>query len=1689
MSSTLTPKNLNGAASGPSVHPVHTGPSLSPDRYRLSEAELKKLEERFHARHQLYTRLATKHGTPPKKGNWSENARTVIAKRIVVKDKDGNPSETPEEMAWRVALAAACAEADFLAGVADSVVEQRILDVARQFYDLMVEQRAFPNSPTLTNAGKPDLLSLAACFVLPVEDSLDKIFDTVKHTALIHKSGGGCVDGRAKVFTTFCGVEDFAVLYQRLRATGREPVAQGNGLAMDVRDLNIRTLSQNPDTGRFEMGRISHVWSFDVPREQQRQVVTGHGSVITSEWHPFMVLQGGRLVEKRADELKPGDILLRSNRSAQDSWPITEEKEVAGRRLTPDLAWLLGYFQGDGSLGQARIGNPKTRRYGEDTIAWVQDALGITPGPKHIMTVPDYIYKSPLSVIRAYLAGLVDSDGTVDSRGRVSVTMAEEALTRGVYHLADLLGFEPAWRERAPHGKGRVPVYQVTLSSLDKISALRSFLLPELTDGIKKERLAQVVADRTFSTYERIPLSFDELAPLLEAAGVATVSTAIHRGPVSVGGESFWLANFKESRGIGRHNLRRLVGALRRVLGDSPTLDLFESVAENATVVTDVRIPEEKADLYDFTVEGHSTYVASGGEFISIHNTGFNFSYLRPKGARVGSTGGVSSGPVSFMNVIGAATESVKQGGCVAPDTLVSSNRGIVPIRELGPEDAQADSWHAHTEPLVVSTDDGPRSSDEFYNHGVARVRHIQTKSGYHLTATPEHRIRVIDEEGRYVWRHLADLKPGDWAVLQKGHMQEPADLSLPPLAREPHFNATPVTLPKEASEQLGEFIGYVIGDGAFNQYNPGATTGRLILTVADKQPDVAHWVVRTSRKLFGITPLREKKENDGSTNYFLNATTLVSWLRQLGVSKESADTAQVPDVVFRKGAAMARGFLRGLFTADGTVAKEGYPSLSSVSSGLIDDVQQLLLAVGVPSSVSTVTNRDGAFGNKPLHRLRITTRAGIETFAQQIGFIDAERNAVLNAQLQKAWEFNDVIPNQEKVVAAVYAGPGRGSRIAALAEKHEEIRNSPLAQFLTNDQFYDQIETIEEAESLTLDLSVPANNTYIANGFVSHNTRRGANMGMLRIDHPDILEFIESKRHGNRTQALTNFNISVLVPDSFMEKLKTGEDYELIHPKTGTNLDPDGRPLGTLNSREIWDKLVNGAWETGDPGVVFVDRLERDNPTPHIGKLECTNPCGEQPLLPFEACNLGSINVAKYVVPGQDGKMVFDLKRLAADSRTMVRFLDDVIQSSWYALPEIFDIVHGNRKIGVGVMGYGDALIDMEIPYDSEEALTVAEELMKTIHLATVEATRELAKERGAFPNFKGSVYERNGEPPRRNALTTTIAPTGTIGLLADAVCAGVEPLFAVAYMRTTADGIRLPYVHPRFEAVAKQEGWYSPELMEKIANVGHVRDLPEVPEKWQKVFVTAHEVTPEWHVRTQATFQKWTDNAVSKTVNFPNEAQPSDVERVYKLAYELNCKGVTIFRDGSLDTQVLTVGTKPAPTAVPIAAPSDMPTAGNGMQILPGSITRKMEIPDERSGFTKTLQTPLGKMHITVNEIAKGLPIEVFTTIGKAGSDITADAEAIGRLISLVLQLGGHISLVTHTLRGIGGASTVGFGPNRVTSMADAIAKFLEQKYLEEEEHGSGLSLGICPECGKAAVVPEAGCATCKECGWKAC
>ncbi len=573
--------------------------------------------------------------------------------------------------------------------------------------------------------------------------------------------------------------------------------------------------------------------------------------------------------------------------------------------------------------------------------------------------------------------------------------------------------------------------------------------------------------------------------------------------------------------------------------------------------------------------------------------------------------------------------------------------------------------------------------------------------------------------------------------------------------------------------------------------------------------------------------------------------------------------------------------------------------------------------------------------------------------------------------------------------------------------------------------------------------------------------TRRGANMAILRIDHPDIMEFIYCKQDKS---SLNNFNISVGITESFMQALHANQDFELLDPR-------DKTPVGKLNAAEVYKALVHQAWSSGDPGIVFLDRLNQDNPTPKIGEIESTNPCGEQPLLPMEACNLGSINLARFVVE-KEGRPTIDYPRLKKIVRASVQFLDDTIEMSKYPLPQIEKMVKGNRKIGLGVMGFADLLFQLNINYNSEEALAVAEEVMEFIQTESHRASIALAQDRGPFKNFAQSVFAGQNAHSLRNATTTTIAPTGTLSIIANC-SSGVEPLFALSFVRNVMDNDKLIEVNPHFEAVAKERGFFTKNLMDTIAQSGSIAHMQEIPEDVRKVFVTAHDISPEWHIRMQAAFQKHTDNAVSKTVNLPKEATEADVMNIYNMAYELGCKGVTIYRDGSKENQVLSFSSKNDPA-------------------VDSFLTAVRERPETLEGFTTKIRTGLGQLYITVTEL-DGQPFEVFATIGKSGRSTTAKTEAIGRLVSLALRSGVKVNKVVEQLKGIGGEHPIFQAGGLVLSIPDAIARVLEKRYMEDGQikkrgYGNSLLGETCPECGQTISFEE-GCMTCHFCGFTKC
>jgi len=573
---------------------------------------------------------------------------------------------------------------------------------------------------------------------------------------------------------------------------------------------------------------------------------------------------------------------------------------------------------------------------------------------------------------------------------------------------------------------------------------------------------------------------------------------------------------------------------------------------------------------------------------------------------------------------------------------------------------------------------------------------------------------------------------------------------------------------------------------------------------------------------------------------------------------------------------------------------------------------------------------------------------------------------------------------------------------------------------------------------------------------------RRGANMGILNVNHPDIMKFITSKEDPT---ALTNFNISVAVTAEFMEAVKADTDYNLINPRTKEAVDK-------LNAKEVFDKMVTMAWKTGDPGIVFIDRINQDNPTPQLGDIESTNPCGEQPLLPYESCNLGSINLSK-MLRTSNGTTEIDYVKLAETVKSAVRFLDNVIDVNQFPLPQIAEMTRKSRKIGLGVMGFADMLIQLGIPYNSEEALKVAEEVMAAIQTYATKASKELAEERGVFPAFEGSIYDRPDGPSVRNASRTTIAPTGTLSIIAGC-SSGIEPLFALSYTRHILDGAQLVEVNPYFEEAAKNGEFYSDELIKQLAAGTKLHDIEGIPDDIKQLFVTAHEITPAWHVRMQAAFQKSTNNAVSKTVNFPNEATMEDVATVYMLAYEEGVKGITIYRDRSRETQVLTTGKE--------------------KKVEEGAGLTPRKRAKLTTGVTEKVTTGCGTIYVTVNSDEQGI-CEVFSTLGKAGGCASAQLEATCRLISLALRSGIDVASAVKQLRGIRCPSIAWEEGKAVLSCADAIASVLEKHTGSDdnkpqfEDYGLAKNLaGQCPECGNLLVYQE-GCFICPTCGYTKC
>lgn len=1144
-----------------------------------------------------------------------------------------------------------------------------------------------------------------------------------------------------------------------------------------------------------------------------------------------------------------------------------------------------------------------------------------------------------------------------------------------------------------------------------------------------------------------------------------------------------------------------------RLVADSVD-DIWHAAADMATGL--LRGQDVLVDLSDLRAEG-TPVKGSGGT--SSGPSSFAVEVYDNFAIWAGLGGAEHAGPVATLRYIFAPTlRAIRQGGCLIPETLVNTSRGTLRLSEL--VEPYQYGWQDHN--LKVATDEGWRDSPRGFNNGNSETVIVELANGQLIQGTPRHRLKVMRPNGEREWVRLEDLRPDDHVIqVLDQHTGAPVSLRL---VERPHHNAYPIKQPEMLTERLAFFLGYLWGDGF-------VSTGRVGFAVAHGSPMMQE-APALFNELFDLEPSLEQKPNDASAVWVVKSAHLIAWLEANGLSKGRARNLELPKPIRMAPRPVVGAFLRGLFEADGSVT-HGYPTLGSASRRLIQDVAVMLAGLGIPSTQRGVVTRAERYSRNAAYHVRVSSSIGLARFVERIGAMPGSRFEACDAHVpdtkrEVSWHLPHAEALLEGALQALPSGAkgrpsshtylrksllrySRGERgLTAVAYRRlrgEERLNGLLPEF-AEDEYYVSVRSVSEGpRSLTLDLSVDGNKTYLANGIVSHNTRRGAGMATLSITHPDVQDFITAKDL-EREQAegdISTFNISVLVTDEFM--------------------------TASLDARQgVLMDIAQHAWATGEPGLIYIDRINQYNPMRAVlGDIKSTNPCGEIPLYPGEPCDLGAINLAAYVARPGEGTAGFDFEAFAADTRTCVRFLDNVLDVNVFALEDNRDMSMKLRRLGLGVMGLADALIRMGYAYDTDAGRQAVDEVISAMRDAATAASEDLATERGAFP-----LYDDSGlRTPRRNVAVLTVAPTGTTSMLMG-VSSGVEPVFApFIYRKIGTDYHAL--IHPLFQELLerhapaagyeKDGAWDWDKVVAQVqANHGSVQGLDFVPDDVRSVLICAHDIAAGDHVKMQGVVQRAFDggkdvaNSISKTINLVNEATASDVFDAYAEAFVSGCKGITVYRDGSRDFQVLSTSTTPKKTETDKAATAQISTSesshGGSTVTTPDSASSNaarraappqghydrlpgeplFDRPLRLSGFTDQvkLMLPSGEKRgffVTVNK-QDGLPTEVFIVSGKAGDEANADSEALGRVVSIALQYGVPAEALVKTLRGINGGMYGSYHGRMVASKADLLAVALETAGVENVlNHQKG-----CPDCG-APLRFEEGCQKCESCGYSKC
>src|SRR6266516_2886357 len=1071
---------------------------------------------------------------------------------------------------------------------------------------------------------------------------------------------------------------------------------------------------------------------------------------------------------------------------------------------------------------------------------------------------------------------------------------------------------------------------------------------------------------------------------------------------------------------------------------------------------------------------------------------GINLSSLRPRGSYIKTVNGTASGPCSWAQLYSVATgDVIQQGGCFGPNEHIATDKGLIPAKEL------ADRLDAG-EIIRSQTHKGLRPFTAVFRNGVKDLYEVTTSRGYRVRVTLDHKMGIL-RNGEIVTIPLREFEEGDEILLLLGEGVKDNEKFVP-LSSSPYNRSKmsttlneKVTLPTHLTPELAYLLGYFYGDGCVKQGKKVTWQDEkgISFAVSNTQPDVQSRLISLIKELFSIEP-RVNPGNGTCINVTAYSRLLVEWLQENGLLKQKSHAIRVPEAIFQSPSTVMGAFLGGYFDADGSDrgGKGGY-GFDSVSREMLEDVQLLLLANGIVSHIATQDRSKQ--GWLTIYRLIVTGAQFKERFSKLVSISinkDKQRKGIRSHHSNypmEVWKTLDIpsryrlsLFDSTKERVSHYALTRVRERVVAAGGAALVERLDALLGVLP-----DAIVSINPlGPSEVYDFEVDEVHLLSGGGLYTSNSRRGALMLMLDDNHPDIEEFITVKRKPGQIE---HANLSVCISDKFMEAVKKDEDWQLVW---------NGEVKKTLKARYLWDLICKSAWESAEPGMVFMDRYNKLSNTWYYEDIRCVNPCGEQGLAAWGVCNLGALNLSSFVHNGQ-----MDWERLAETSKVAMRFLDNVIDANEYFIEENREAQLGTRRTGLGTMGLADALIKMRVAYGSEASVPLIERIYTTIRDASYEASSDIAVEKGSFPHFDQDKYlqgqfikrlpktiqKKIKEQGIRNAVLLTQAPTGTTSLLSG-VSSGIEPVYDFAMVRRDRTGEHILY-HPLLQA------WRD--------------EHPNQPTPGY--FVASNDLSPEEHVRVQATIQRYTDSSISKTVNAPNNHTVEDVQRLYRLAYEMDCKGITYYRDGSRDAVLTRVEDekKAAEQQAAQQAPMMEPITSlhQGLKARPAVV----------HGYTRNIKAPEGTINITVNSDEHG-PLEVFVNVGKAGSDIAALAEELGRLISFTLRILSPLSQtdraqeIAEQLRGIGGSRSIGFGPQQVRSLPDAVARALELhmesiKPASTEEHNengheeqstasSSLQPGqlnvtgnLCPECGCNTMVYEEGCRKCYSCGHSEC